>query len=156
MPIMPFPGTTDIMKRLLLCCLLPCSISVALAQASPLDLSIGLYRIQAEVAATQKTRMTGLMHRTEMAAGAGMLFVFTERQKHCMWMRNTLIPLSVAFIDEQGVIINIEDMQAQTDTAHCAGRPARYALETNVGWFAARKIAAGTRIVGLERAPVPN
>lgn len=156
MPIMPFPGTTDIMKRILFCCLLPCSISVAQVQAPTLDLSVGLYRIQAEVAATEKTRMTGLMHRTEMAADAGMLFVFIERQKHCMWMRNTLIPLSVAFIDEQGVIINIEDMQPQTDAAHCAGRPARYALETNAGWFAARKIAAGTRIAGLERAPAPN
>ncbi len=156
MPIMPFPGTTDIMKRILLCCLLPWLLSAARAEAPTLELSVGLYRIQAEVAATQKMRMTGLMHRTEMAAGAGMLFVFTEKQKHCMWMRNTLIPLSVAFIDEQGVIINIEDMQPQTDAAHCAGGPARYALETNAGWFAVRKIAAGTRIAGLERAPAPN
>ncbi|HEY9193085.1 MAG TPA: DUF192 domain-containing protein [Methyloversatilis sp.] len=144
------------MKRILPGLLLTCLFAVAQAQAPTLDLSVGLYRIQAEVAATQKMRMTGLMRRTEMAAGAGMLFVFTERQKHCMWMRNTLIPLSVAFIDEQGVIINIEDMQPQTDTAHCAGGPARYALETNAGWFAARKITAGTRIAGLERAPAPN
>ncbi len=156
MPIMPFPGTTDIMKRILFCCLLPWLFPAARAEAPTLELSVGLYRIQAEVAATQKMRMTGLMHRTEMPAGAGMLFVFTERQKHCMWMRNTLIPLSVAFINEQGLIINIEDMQPQTDTAHCAGAPARYALETNAGWFAARKIAAGTRIAGLERAPAPN
>ncbi|MFX6755215.1 DUF192 domain-containing protein, partial [Acinetobacter baumannii] len=76
--------------------------------------------------------------------------------KHCMWMRNTLIPLSVAFIDDKGHIINIADMQPQTETSHCAERPARYALETNIGWFAARKLQAGTRIAGIERAPAPE
>ena len=120
------------------------------------ELSAGMYRIEAEVAANDQHRQVGLMNRKTMPAQRGMLFVFPQERTHCMWMRNTLIPLSVAFINEQGLIINIEDMQPQTDTAHCAGAPARYALETNAGWFAARRIAAGTRIAGLERAPAPN
>ena len=127
-------------------------------QAAPpdVDLAVGMYRINAEVARTQARRMTGLMHRTDMPADTGMLFVFPQAQAHCMWMRNTLIPLSVAFIDMQGVIINIADMTPHDETAHCASRPARYALETNAGWFAARKLKAGAKVAGLERVPAPE
>jgi uncharacterized membrane protein (UPF0127 family) len=78
-----------------------------------------------------------------------MLFIFDEATTHCMWMKNTLLPLSVAFIDERGAIINVEDMAPQTEDSHCANRPARYALEMNRGWFAARGIKPGSRIGGI-------
>lgn len=121
-----------------------------------LDLTAGFYRIDAEVAADQSNRMQGLMQRKAMGANQGMLFVFTEAARHCMWMRNTLLPLSVAFLDEQGRVLNIEDMQPQTEDNHCASSPARFALEMNKGWFAAKGLKAGARIVGVERAPRPQ
>ena len=85
-----------------------------------------------------------------------MLFVFPDASRHAMWMKNTFIPLSVAFIDEQGVITNIEDMKPHTEDAHPATRPARYALEMNLGWFAKRGIKAGAKIDGLDKAPPPR
>jgi uncharacterized membrane protein (UPF0127 family) len=114
-------------------------------------LSAGIHVIQAEVASTVGTRSQGLMRRKSMAQGAGMLFLFDESAGHCMWMRNTLIPLSVAFIDERGQIVNIADMQPLDETTHCASRPVRYALEMNQGWFKKRGIVPGTPIQGLER-----
>jgi uncharacterized membrane protein (UPF0127 family) len=114
-------------------------------------LDAGIFVIRAEVADTPITRELGLMRRKFMAQGAGMLFLFDESAIHCMWMKNTLIPLSVAFIDERGQIVNIADMQPLNETSHCASRPARYALEMNQGWFKKRGIAAGTVIGGLER-----
>jgi len=97
------------------------------------------------------TRSQGLMQRKSMAQGAGMVFLFDEAAPHCMWMKNTLIPLSVAFIDERGEIVNIADMQPLDETTHCAARPVRYALEMNQGWFKKRAIAAGTPIKGLDQ-----
>jgi hypothetical protein len=123
----------------------------AYAQLPTVDLFAGMYRIQAEVADNMGARMTGLMHRKTMAQNAGMVFVFEENAAHCMWMKNTLIPLSVAFIDEAGAIINIADMQPQTEQSHCASRPARYALEMNKGWFAQRGIKPGAKLRGLEK-----
>lgn len=125
----------------------------AWAEMPRLDIAAGMYRIDAEVAADQQSRMLGLMHRQSMPQHHGMLFVFPQVATHCMWMRNTFLPLSVAFLDESGVILNIEDMQPQTEDNHCARRPARYALEMNLGWFAQRGIKAGARLGGLERAP---
>jgi len=127
----------------------------ALAQtAMPVvELTAGFHRIEAEVAATDQNRQTGLMQRKSMPAQRGMLFVFPQANAYCMWMRNTLLPLSVAFVDAEGVIINIEDMQPQTDDNHCAKVLARYALEMNVGWFAQRGLKAGTRLNGIEKAP---
>jgi uncharacterized protein len=122
----------------------------ALAQQIPVvQLNAGMHLIRAEVAADYATRMTGLMYRASMPSNAGMLFIFDEDQTHCMWMKNTLIALSVAFIDDQGAIINVEDMAPQTEDSHCARRPARYALEMNRGWFAARGIKPGSRIGGI-------
>jgi uncharacterized protein len=115
-----------------------------------IKLSAGIYVIQAEVANTTATRSQGLMRRKSMAQGAGMLFLFDESAGQCMWMKDTLIPLSVAFIDERGQIVNIADMQPLDETTHCASRPARYALEMNQGWFKKRGIIAGTPIQGLE------
>jgi uncharacterized membrane protein (UPF0127 family) len=137
--------------RLLLALVL--AASPALAQQMPVvQLNAGMHLIRAEVAADYATRMTGLMHRASMPSNAGMLFIFDEATTHCMWMKNTLLPLSVAFIDERGSIINVEDMEPQTEDSHCASRPARYALEMNRGWFAARGIKPGSRIGGIPGA----
>ena len=108
-----------------------------------------MYRIQAEVVADPDTRARGLMHRKALAQNAGMLFIFDEHAIHCMWMKNTLIPLSVAFIDDRGAIVNIADMEPHDLQSHCAARPVRYALEMNRGWFAARGIRPGARLGGV-------
>ena len=121
-------------------------------QLPVVQLNAGMHLIRAEVAADYGSRMTGLMHRATMPSNAGMLFIFDEAQQQCMWMKNTLIPLSVAFIDDSGTIINVEDMAPQTEDSHCAKRPARYALEMNRGWFAARGIKPGTRLGGIPGA----
>jgi uncharacterized membrane protein (UPF0127 family) len=96
------------------------------------------------------------MHRQAMPVHRGMVFVFTQDARHCMWMKNTLIPLSVAFMDREGRILNIEDMQPQTEDSHCAAAPARFALEMNKGWFAERGISLGARIRGIDRLPPPR
>jgi uncharacterized protein len=126
------------------------------AQLPTLPLSAGIHLIQAEVANTFETRMTGLMHRPSLAANRGMLFVFPDVSMQCMWMKNTFVPLSVAFIDERGVILNIADMQPQTENSHCSVAPVRYALEMNQGWFAAKGIKPGAKISGIEKAPPPR
>ena len=127
------------------------------AQASPTEfrvipLSAGIHLIRAEVAMEPSERERGLMFRKEMGDSQGMVFLFDQPAVQCMWMRNTLIPLSVAFIDNDGRIINVEDMAAQTETNHCAARPARYALEMNLGWFRKHGVAVGTTITGLPKA----
>jgi len=118
-----------------------------------LELLAGMHRIEAEVAATPESRQIGMMQRTIMPSQRGMLFVFPEVATHCMWMRNTLLPLSVAFLDEKGRIINVEDMKPETETNHCAKKPARYALEMNLGWFRSRGLTSGFAIGGIEKAP---
>jgi len=124
------------------------------AQGMPvMELTAGIHRIEAEVAYTNPNRMLGLMNRKTMATQSGMLFVFDSVAKHCMWMRNTLLPLAVAFLDEQGRIINVEEMLPQTDDNHCAAKPAKFALEMNAGWYRARGIGPGVAISGIERAP---
>jgi uncharacterized membrane protein (UPF0127 family) len=136
--------------RLLLALLLAAAPAFAQQPQLPVvQLNAGMHLIRAEVAADYASRMTGLMHRATMPSNAGMLFIFDEMTTHCMWMKNTLIPLSVAFIDEQGAIINVEEMAPRTEDSHCAKRPARYALEMNRGWFAARGIKPGSRIGGI-------
>lgn len=142
------------MKNIFLTLSLVLSVPLAGAQSLPLmELTAGFHRIEAEVAANNAARMQGLMQRKSMAVQHGMLFVFDRDAQHCMWMKNTFLPLSVAFLDEQGRILNIEDMQPQSEDNHCAVKPARYALEMNVGWFAQRGIKRGDRIGGIEKAP---
>ena len=121
-----------------------------------MELTAGFYRIEAEVAADQANRMQGLMHRKSMPANQGMLFVFARADRHCMWMRNTYLPLSVAFLDEEGRILNIEDMAPQTESNHCAAAPARFALEMNRGWFSSKGLKPGQRIGGVEKSPRPE
>ena len=131
--------------------LLACAAAHAMAVQPTVQLSAGMHLIRAEVADSMGTRMQGLMHRKSMPQGSGMVFVFDETTTHCMWMKNTLIPLSVAFIDEQGAIINIAEMQPHSEQSHCAARPARYALEMNQGWFVQRGIKPGAKLRGLEK-----
>lgn len=122
----------------------------ALAQQLPVvQLKAGMHLIRAEVAADFSTRGRGLMHRKSLAPNAGMLFIFDGPAIHCMWMKNTYIPLSVAFLDDKGEIINIADMQPHSEQSHCAARPALYALEMDRGWFAARGIKPGSRVGGI-------
>ena len=125
--------------------------AAARAQLAAVELSAGMHLIRAEVADSMATRMQGLMHRKSLAQNVGMVFVFEAAAVHCMWMKNTLIPLSVAFLDDAGAIINIADMQPHSEQSHCASRPARYALEMNKGWFAQRGIKPGVKLRGLER-----
>lgn len=147
---MSVPGTMGRLSFLLLFC----HAALAWSQSLPLlELQAGFHRIEAEVAHTPETRARGLMHRREMPVQRGMLFVFVLEGQHCMWMKNTLLPLAVAFLDADGRIINIEEMQPQTEHNHCAARPARYALEMNAGWFAQRGIRSGDLIGGVGRAP---
>ena len=113
------------------------------------SLSAGIYLIKAEVAATEPEREQGLMFREKMAPNEGMVFLFGQPVGTCMWMKNTLLPLSVAFIDASGKIVNIEDMQAQTLESHCAKKPVAYALEMNLGWFKQKNIRPGAIIDGL-------
>ena len=122
-------------------------------QMPEVTLSIGEHKLMAEVASTDANRTQGLMHRRILPEDRGMLFVFPNVARHAMWMMNTYIPLSVAFLDEQGVIINIEDMKPQTQDTHPAARPAKYALEMNLGWFKKRGIKPGAKLEGLDRAP---
>lgn len=129
-----------------------------LGQQPPLtmvELGAGMHVIRAEVADTFTSRMQGLMRRTSLPQNGGMLFVFDDESTHCMWMKNTLIPLSVAFLDARGAIINIAEMEPHSEQSHCAARPARYALEMAQGWFAQRGIRAGAPLRGLDKLATP-
>jgi uncharacterized protein len=111
-------------------------------------LSHGLYLIDAQVASTPEQRQVGLMHRKSMPQHEGMIFVFEQATVQCFWMKNTLLPLSVAFIDGQGVIANIAEMQELTTHQHCSAKPVRFVLEMNQAWFSKRNIKAGDHIKG--------
>src|SRR5262249_51122600 len=125
----------------------------AFAQLPTMELGAGIHLIRAEVANTFESRAQGLMFRKYLGPNEGMLFVFPEADAHCMWMKNTLIPLSVAFIDAQGKIVSVSEMQPQTETSHCAAAPAKFALEMSGGWFAAKGLKPGAGLQGLSKAP---
>ena len=127
--------------------------AIARAELPEVALTIGGHKLAAEVAHTESTRSQGLMHRRMLPETRGMLFVFDRIDRHAMWMMNTYIPLSVAFLDAQGVIINIADMAPHTTNAHGATQPAKYALEMNLGWFRKHGIGSGARVEGIDRAP---
>ncbi|MDI3380759.1 DUF192 domain-containing protein [Xenophilus aerolatus] len=129
------------------------SAGAALAQQPQMDLervriSAGMYQIDAQVAATPEQRQTGLMYRKEMPQSEGMVFVFDQPSPQCFWMKNTLIPLSAAFVADDGRIVNIEDMKPQTTDNHCSAEPVRYVLEMNQGWFAKKNIKKGFKLGG--------
>jgi hypothetical protein len=121
-----------------------------------LELNAGIHLIRAEVANTFDSRARGLMFRKSLGANVGMLFVFPDVSPHCMWMKNTFVPLSVAFMDEQGTIVSIHDMKPHDETSHCAAKPARFALEMNLGWFAQKGVKPGAKINGVDKAPPPR
>lgn len=126
------------------------------AGLATINLKVGSQNVRADVANTDATRQIGLMFRPKMGKQEGMLFVFPEVAYHAMWMRNTLIPLSVAYMNERGVIVSIHEMQALSEAVHQATGPARYALEMNAGWFGSNKVNVGDTIKGLDRAPKPQ
>jgi uncharacterized membrane protein (UPF0127 family) len=145
--------------RVLLATIVISSLSVStLAQDGPqslpaIKLSVGMHVIQAELAQTPEQRSTGLMFRKTMGTNDGMLFAFEEPGQQCFWMKNTLLPLSVAFIADDGSVVNIDDMKPQTLDSHCSTKPVRFVLEMNDGWFVKRGIKAGTKMKGAPFSP---
>lgn len=129
------------------------STAPAAAQGQPqmnlprIEITAGMHRIEAQVAASPQERQTGLMHRKEMPAHEGMLFVFEQPATQCFWMRNTLLPLTAAFVADDGTIVNLADMKPQTEDSHCSAKPVRYVLEMNQGWFAQKGINPGSKLV---------
>ncbi len=115
-------------------------------------LKVGPHAVAAEVASTPDQRSLGLMYRFSLPADHGMLFVFPEPQPLAFWMRNTYIPLSIAFIDAEGRILNIVEMAPRSDATHPSRGDALYALEMRKGWFAERGVAPGARVTGLPPA----
>jgi uncharacterized membrane protein (UPF0127 family) len=111
-------------------------------------LNAGIHNIQAEVAQTPDERATGLMFRQSMGPNDGMLFVFESADTQCFWMKNTLLPLSAAFVADDGSIVNVADMKPRTLDSHCSDKPVRFVLEMNQGWFAKRGIKAGYKLQG--------
>lgn len=114
-----------------------------------IELSAHMYVIQAEVARTAQEQSQGLMYRQAMGDHEGMLFVYDRLDMRCFWMRNTLIPLSIAFLSDDGTIVNIRDMEPETEKPHCSNRPVHFALEMNQGWFKKRGMQPGFKIQGL-------
>lgn len=113
-----------------------------------IDLTAGMYRIDTQLAITPQQREIGLMFRKEMPQQEGMLFVFDVPGVQCFWMRNTLLPLTAAFVADDGTIVNLADMKPMSDESHCSAKPVRYVLEMNQGWFAKRGIKAGAKLGG--------
>ena len=120
------------------------------AQAQPrlpqVELTAGIHLIRAEVADQPMSRQMGLMFRDRLGPNEGMLFVFTDKSPQCFWMKNTRVPLTIAFIADDGAIVNLADMKPMDETSHCSAQPVRYALEMEQGWFARRGLKAGTKI----------
>jgi uncharacterized membrane protein (UPF0127 family) len=138
-------------RQFLLAAVLLAAASLASAdpRARMATVKVGPHPLRVEVVSTDAERARGLMHRKSLGADDGMLFVFDEPAYHSMWMKNTLIPLSVAFIDAQGVILNILDMEPHTETPNMSAGPSVYAIETNKGWFARKGVKAGDRVKNL-------
>ena len=111
-------------------------------------LSAGMYQIDAQLALTPEQRQTGLMYRREMPQPEGMLFVFEQASVQCFWMKNTLLPLTAAFVADDGRIVNLVDMKPQSTDSHCSEEPVRYVLEMNQGWFARKNVKKGFKLVG--------
>jgi uncharacterized membrane protein (UPF0127 family) len=112
------------------------------------QLALGMYRLDVQVARAPQELETGLMFRQQMPPHEGMLFVFDRPGVQCFWMKNTLLPLTAAFVADDGKIVNLADMAPQTLDNHCSDKPVRYVLEVNQGWFAQRHIGAGARLKG--------
>jgi uncharacterized membrane protein (UPF0127 family) len=133
--------------------LMLCAVGFAAAQTGPqkleqIRLTAGIHVINAELARNAQEREIGLMNRPSMPTNDGMLFVFERAGEQCFWMKYTLIPLSVAFVADDGTVVNIDDMAPQTLDGHCSAKPVRFVLEMNKGWFAKRGIKPGSKLRG--------
>ncbi len=140
-------------RRILFAILLLVSGMPMWAQDGPqklpsVTLNAGMHNIQAELAQTPDERSIGLMFRKSMGANEGMLFAFEQPAKQCFWMKNTLLPLSIAFVSADGTVVNIDDMKPQTLDSHCSVKEVPFVLEMNAGWFAKRGIKAGFKLKG--------
>ena len=128
--------------------------NVAQAQNLPqmdlprIKISAGMHLIDTQIASTEQQRATGLMFRKDMPHTEGMLFVFEQASLQCFWMKNTLLPLSAAFVADDGTIINLVEMKPQTTDSHCSTQPVRFVLEMNQGWFQKKGIKAGFKLGG--------
>lgn len=131
------------------------AVATTAQPAEPLQLEVGGHQVQAEYADTFLQRQRGLMGRTELAADSGMLFRFDEVRRHCLWMKDTPLPLSAAFLDEDGAIVDVIDLEPLSTDVRCSEKPARYALEMHQGWFGAQGIRVGDRVTGLPEAWPP-
>lgn len=129
---------------------LPSFAQVNMAQTTleRVALTAGIHRIDAQIAATPQQREIGLMFRQNMPQQEGMIFVFEQANQQCFWMKNTVLPLSAAFVEDDGTVVNVVDMKPQTLDSHCSDKPVRYVLEMNIGWFAKKGIKAGARLQG--------
>jgi uncharacterized membrane protein (UPF0127 family) len=144
------------MKRALFLCAALALASAAMpaaAQDPQMDLprvrlAAGMHQIDAQVARTPGQRATGLMFRKEMPQHEGMLFVFEQPSVQCFWMKNTLLPLSIAFVADDGTVVNVDEMKPQTTDSHCSDKPVRFVLEMNKGWFSKKGVRAGTVLNG--------
>lgn len=130
-----------------------CLFALQPAWGENISLQIGKHSIHAEIANTPQTREQGLMQRGLLCGNCGMLFVFEKADRYSFWMKNTPLPLSIAFIAADGSILNIEEMQPNTLDTHHAQSDALYALEMNGGWFARNGIKRGITVQGLRQAP---
>jgi uncharacterized membrane protein (UPF0127 family) len=150
----PSQRTHRPVARFLAALVLVLSGQVLAQQAQPqlnlprMQLSAGMHLIDAQVAQTPEQRQIGLMHRKEMPVPEGMLFVFEQPAIQCFWMKSTLLPLTAAFVADDGRVVNLVDMKPQTTDSHCSVEPVRYVLEMNLGWFAKRGVKAGSRLSG--------
>lgn len=135
------------------------AIGLAQAQESPQTglprtlLTAGIHQIDTQLALTPEQRQIGLMYRRDMPQQEGMLFVFEQPATQCFWMKNTILPLTAAFVDDSGTIVNLADMKPQTTDSHCSSKPVRYVLEMNVGWFAKKGLKAGSKLGGKPFEP---
>lgn len=125
-----------------------CAAQTVPQKLSSIRLNVGIHNVNAELARTPDQRGIGLMFRQAMPPNDGMLFVFDEPGTQCFWMKNTYIPLSTAFVADDGSIVNIADMEPQKLDSHCSEKPVRYVLEMNQGWFAKRGIKPGAKLSG--------
>lgn len=149
------PSTALVLLRSILALVLSSAATGALAQEMPqlhlprVVLTAGMHRIDAQIAQAPEERQIGLMHRQNMPGHEGMLFVFEQTATQCFWMKNTLLPLTAAFLADDGTIVNLVDMQPQSLESHCSSKPVRYVLEMHQGWFKQRGIKAGARLSGM-------
>ena len=147
------------MKRLFLTLLIALGTAAVSAQDTPqttlprIKLQAGMYQMDVQVAQTPDQRSIGLMFRSEMPQHEGMLFVFEQPATQCFWMKNTLLPLTAAFVADDGTIVNLADMKPQSTDSHCSEKPVRFVLEMHQGWFTKKGLKAGSRLSGVAFKP---